>query len=139
MEKFDQDPKIYQPELSFEKKSFKPDTISYLFKNVIVTIDSSGKNYKRLPEVLFGTFDDELTKDNLKKPTSKRDGVDMDYITGCIREALKDSGLNEFWIYPFGDDDPDNKERRENARVRLFKKYFNLEPAENNFGYIIKI
>ncbi|MDQ5883156.1 MAG: hypothetical protein QG654_68 [Patescibacteria group bacterium] len=139
MEKFDQELKKHKPELFFEKKSFKPDAISYVFKNVIVTIDRSGKNYTRLPEVQFGTFDDEPTRDSFKKPESKREGVDMVYVTSCIKEALNDDGLNEFWIYPFGDDDPENKERREDARVRLFQKYFNLEPAENNFGYIIKI
>ncbi len=139
MEKLKQKPENPKPDLSFEKKSYKPEAVSYVFKNVIVTIDRSRKNYARLPEVQFGTFDDELTKDSFKKPESKREGVDMAYATSCIKEALKDDGLNEFWIYPFGDDDPDNKERRENARIRLFQKYFNLEPAENNFGYIIKI
>jgi hypothetical protein len=67
MEKFDQELKKHKSELPFEKKSFKPDAISYIFKNVIVTIDSSGKNYKRLPEVQFGTFDEIVLKNRNQK------------------------------------------------------------------------
>ncbi len=126
-------------DLSFEKVSRRENTISYIFKNVVVTIDNTGKNYKPLPELIFGTFDEEPNEHMLDKPDKKREGVDMGYISRCINEVVKDSGIHKFWIYPFGDDSPDDKEARSQARARVFSRYMDMEPAENDFGFIVTL
>ncbi len=132
-------PEAKKHDLSFIKESRRPETVSYVFKNVVVTIDSSGKNYKALPELIFGTFDNEPNAHTLDKPETKREGVDMEYVLKCIQEVVKDSGINKFWVYPFGDDKPEDKIQREQARARLFSRYMNLVPAENDFGYIVDL
>lgn len=126
--------------LSFEKKS-KKDFVFYAFNHVGVAIDSTGKNQKDLPELLFGTFDTKADIDSsaLSQPEFRREGVDMEYIASCILEAAKDSGINEFWLYPYGEDKSKGKEIREQARLRLFKRYADITPAKNGFGYVVKV
>ncbi len=130
---------IEGPELHFEKVSKRENTISYIFKNVVVTIDSSGKNYEPLPEIVFGTYDEIPAETSLNKPEQKREGVDMAYVSRCIQEVVKDSGIHKFWIYPFGDDNPDDQESRKQARLRIFGRYMQLTPDEKNYGYIVDI
>ncbi|MFA6076893.1 MAG: hypothetical protein WC735_02350 [Candidatus Paceibacterota bacterium] len=125
--------------LSFEKKQHKKDVALYVFNHVVIAIDTSGKNYKELPEILFGTFNTEYNKDSKNQPELRREGVDMKYISACIKEVAKDSGINEFWLYPNGEDKPENERKREQARLRLFRSYVNLTPALNGFGYIMKV
>ncbi len=68
----------------------------------------------------------------------------MKYISACIKEVSKDSGINEFWFHPYREDKPEpmlntEKEKREQARLRLFKRYFSLTPDSEGFGYIVKL
>ena len=133
-------PKIESYNLVFEKKQHGENVVLYLFNHVIVAIDTSGKNYKELPEILFGTFDKEYSADSLRQSHQKTDiNIDMSYVSACIKEVVRDSGINKFWLYPFGDDSPENKERREVARLRLFKRYVNLTPEPNGFGYVMEV
>lgn len=125
--------------LSFEKKQHKENVVLYVFDHVAVAIDTSGKNYKELPEILFGTFDKEYNAESLHQPEEKRDGIDMSYISECIREVTKDSGVSKFWLYPFGDDNIENKQMRETARIKLFSRYVKLTPEPSGFGYIMEI
>lgn len=125
--------------LSFEKDETKEGVSKYLFKKVAVGIDSTGKNYTELPEISFGTFDTDYKRDILSQPKVKREGVDMEYVSKCVEVAAKDYGQNTFWFYPFGDDRPEQKATRENARVRLFQQYFDIEPEPTGFGYIMTL
>jgi len=126
--------------IEFEKIQKDPNTLVYVFPNVGVAIDSSGKNYERLPELLFGTYNEEISEGSMNKPEVKQEGVDMSKVVEYIKIAAKDSGINEFWIYPYADDvDIENKESRKEARMRLFGRYTELIPDENNFGYIVKL
>jgi len=136
MESFEN--KLNQQPVKFEKIQKENNTLVYVFPNVGVAIDSSGKNYERLPELLFGTFDEDITKGSMDKPELKREGVDMSKVAEYIKIASKDSGISEFWVYPYGQDG-DDKESREEARMRLFGRYVELQPDENDFGYIINI
>jgi hypothetical protein len=129
-------------EPSFVKKPYGESGSLYIFDTVGIIIDTSGKNYKELPELLFGTFDKGATPETSKpmyQPKTRRVGVDMNKVVECLKIVATDSGVHEFWIYPFGDDKPDNKSNREEARLRLFRRYGDLTPAPNNFGYILKI
>ena len=132
-------PKAEGYNLAFEKKQHKVNVVLYIFDQVAVAIDTSGKNYKELPEILFGTFEKEYITGSMSQPKEKMEGVDMNYITACIGEVARDSGISKFWLYPFGDDNPENKKRRENARAKLFSRYANLTPEPSGFGYILEI
>lgn len=128
-----------EPKLAFEKKIHKENVVVYIFDHVVFAIDSTGKNYKELPELHFGTFDEIFNNDSLKKPDIKRDHITPDYVLNCLNEVVKDSSIHKFWFYPYGDDSID-KDTRSEARLRLFKRYFNtIESDPNNFGYIITI
>ncbi len=124
-------------DLSFEKTSHRLGAELYTFKNVAVTIDTSGKNYQKLPEILFGTFEGSLSAGGniLDKPLVRREGVDMHYILACLKKTAEVSGLHEFWFHPYGDDGPKSEE----ARLRLFKRYLDFTPEPSGYGYIVKI
>lgn len=126
-------------DLSFEKKEHKPGVLLYVFKNVVIGIDTTGKNYKELPELLFGTYDTEYGVDSMGQPEMKREGIDMDYVSKCIEKVSKESGIKEFWFSPYGEDKPEDKERREQARLRLFKRYADIISASSGFGYIWRV
>jgi len=128
--------------LPFVKKPYGENGSLYIFDNVGIIIDTSGKNYQELPELLFGTFDKDATLETSKpmnQPETKREGVDMNKVAECLKVAAADSSIHEFWVYPFGEDRPDKKNEREEARLRLFRRYGDLTPAPNNFGYILKV
>lgn len=58
MENNFEQPKPELEQTSFHKKEFTPDGgVVYVFDHVAVKIDNSGKNYKELPELMFGTFE----------------------------------------------------------------------------------
>lgn len=133
-----EDQNIKEESIEFEKIQKDENTLVYVFPHVGVAIDSSGKNYERLPELLFGTYDEDISKGSMNKPEVKQEGLDMSQVVEYIKVAAEDSGINEFWVYPYGDDAED-KESRKEARMRLFNKYAELTPDENNFGYIIKL
>jgi hypothetical protein len=126
--------------LSFEKKEYKENIQMYIFDNVAVAIDTTGKNYKELPEIYFGTYDKDLTKGSFHQPEIKREGVDMEYVAKCIKEIASDSGIHEFWFYPLGDDvSIENKDTREQARLRLFQRLGNISAAPGGYGYVLKV
>ena len=131
------------PAFKFEREQRKPGVVLYKFKHVIVAIDSTGKNYKDLPEIMFGTFsgvfDEKLGEQAMHQPENRRVGVGMEYVSECIKKVAEDTGLRAFWLYPYGNDLPDKKEKREKARIKLFGRYTNITSAPGEFGYIVKI
>lgn len=113
----------------------------YVFNHVAVSIDRRGKNVKNIPELMFGTFDETPNNDMLNAPTRPRENVSMDYIVACIQKAIELDGSKEFWIHPHGKDasDPDHQDVRQAARLKLYRKYADLIPDGNDFGYILKV
>ncbi len=122
-----------------EVREHGKDVTLYIFKNLGIVIDTSGKNYKELPELKFGPYNNETNEGSLSQPVHTMEGVDMDYVTNCIKEVVKLKGVNTFWFYPFGGDSPSgNQERRERARMKLLKKSWPLlEPATGGYGYFV--
>ncbi len=47
---------IVRPEI-LSTRQYREDATLYIFKNIGVVIDTSGKNYKPLPELFFGPYD----------------------------------------------------------------------------------
>lgn len=139
-----------QRELDFEKTEYKKGFIVYNFGNVTVTIDDTGKNYNKLPEISFRTRGLETGAPSLQRPEVSLDGVDMNLVSKCLKEVAKDSQIHEFWFSPFGGDhrkrftsDYNNhveyEEKRKQARVRLFSRFMDVTPEPEGLGYIIKL
>ncbi len=103
--------------LSFQKRIHKENVLLYEFKNLGIAIDTTGKNQTDFPEILFGTFQNVFGENGMNQPDVKIEGVNMEYIAKCVAEVARDSGISTFWFYPYGDDEPENKERREKARL----------------------
>ena len=110
----------------------------YKFPGVRILVDHTGKNYKELPELLFGTYDTETMQGSMNKPELKREGIDMNLVTECVQKVSNESGIRKFWIYPYGGDSPE-EELREKARLRLFSRYTKLTPDEEKHGYILEV
>jgi len=120
--------------LSFKKKERRPGVDVYEFKNVAVAINTTGENYAKLPELLFGTFDHSLGEGNpLAQPQSKRAGVTMEYVRACIQQIAEATGHHEFWFDPYSID------KRPEARLRLFQRFGNIIPAPEGRGFILKV
>ncbi|MEI6238091.1 MAG: hypothetical protein WCP15_00980 [bacterium] len=130
-----------EPELSFEVKPYKEGVTLYVFKDLAVAIDITGKNYKALPELFFGPYDNALNTGSLNQPVENKKGVDMQYVSECIKKVAEVSGIHRFWFYPFGDDaTAEKRDRRESARMRLFAKMSSkIEPAPEGHGYIVNV
>jgi hypothetical protein len=128
-----------QYDLSFEKDTSKENIVYYIFKHVIVMLDTTGKNQSTYPEISFGTYDKDPNQSHFDQPYEKRPEVDMKYIVECIKVVAQDSDAHELWFYPYGDDSLENPDRRSQVRARLFSRYVDLVPTEDNFGYVIKI
>lgn len=130
-----------EPELSFEIRQHKEGVTLYIFKDLAVAIDATGKNYKALPELFFGPYDNDLNTGSLSQPEETKQGVDMQYASQCIKKVAEASGIHQFWFYPFGNDSTaENKERRERARIKLFERIAsNIEPAPEGHGYILTV
>lgn len=124
--------------MRFEKKEVKPNVLVYDFEDASVGIDTTGKNYKELPEIVFGIFDKEKDRYSMDQPKVGQGIPDMDYIAECIREVSRDSGISEFWFYPYGKDGVDG-DRREAARLRLFQRFGSITKAPGGHGYILKV
>ncbi len=124
-------------ELPFQRIEVRDDVIKYDFKNVEIGIDTTGKNYKDLPEVLFGTkVENGLASTD--QPEIKIDDADMNYVVECIKVAMRDARINKFWFYPYyGDAPEEDRTRREMSRIRLFKRYFDNIVPDQNKGYIV--
>jgi len=127
-------------DVSYTLDTSRENKVVYLFKNVAVVIDKSGKNIKDIPEILFGVFPDVPEGNILSQPETPVEGVTMNYIAACIKKVVEDCGENRLWFHPYGDDVPEEqRERREQARYRLFSQYANIEPGPDGYGYIINI
>ncbi len=129
---------IQQPEV----KQLREGVTAYIFKGLAVAIDTTGKNYKALPELSFGPFNNELNTGSLAQPEKIKQGVDMKYASECIKKVAEISGIHQFWFYPLGNDVPlENKEAREKARMRLFEKISpnNIKPTPEEYGYILTV
>jgi hypothetical protein len=127
-------------DVSYTLDMSRENKVIYLFKNVAVVIDKSGKNIKDIPEILFGVFPDVPQGNTLSQPVTPVDGVTMKYVAACIKKVVEDCGENQLWFHPYGDDVPEEqRERREQARYRLFSQYANIEPGPEGYGYIINI
>ena len=133
--------------LTFEADTRQEGKEYFEFKNVLVKIDRTGKNIDEYPELSFSTFDKEPDNFGMNQPFEKREGVDMDYISACIKRVAQYTGDEVFWMFPFSGDaiesidmkaTTEEKEKRENVRYRLFRRYANLEPGPNNYGYLIR-
>lgn len=133
--------------LSFEVDTRQEGKEFYEFKHVLVKIDRTGKNIENYPELVFSTFDDEPDNFGMNQPLEKREGVTMDYIAACIRKVAEYTQDEVFWIMPFsgdaeqigvGEKDNEMKQKRKDIRLRLFKRYANIEPGPNGYGYLIK-
>jgi hypothetical protein len=130
-----------EAEVTFEIKHPAEGVEVYVFKDLAVAFDTTGKNYKDLPELFFGPYDNELNKGSLNQPKESKQGVNMQYASECIKKVAEASGIHEFWFYPFGGDAMvENKEKRESARMRLFQKISSdIKPAPEGHGYILSI
>lgn len=124
--------------LNFTKMEYAENVDLYKFPGVRILVDHTGKNYKELPELLFGTYDTETMQGSMNKPELKREGIDMSLVAECIQRVLNESGIRKFWIYPYGGDSSEEK-NREKARFRLFSRYTNLTPDEEKHGYILEV
>ena len=124
-----------KPVVSYEKREVAPGVTSYIFNKVGVVIDTSGMNQPDCPELTFGTFDDLENAGEeavFLQPNEKRD-IDMNYIAECVTETIKDFGGDAFWIQPYTEDS------HSEARLRLFRKFADIEPDKNNSGYILRL
>ncbi len=140
-EQAQEDP-IQSENLAFKKTEYKEGVTVYFFKNVAVAIDTAEKNQPDLPEILFGTFTDpsQLNEHSFDKPVDRLEGVNMEYITKCIKVVAEDSGIEKFWFFPSGKDAlEEREEQRRLARVRLFSRYAKVTPSENGFGYVLEV
>jgi hypothetical protein len=121
-------------DLSFEQSTYRPGVEVYAFKHVAVIIDTTGKNFSGLPELVFGTFDQSLNnQDILSQPALKREGVDMSYVSACLRKVAEVTGMHEFQFAAYGEDG------HEEARLRLFKRYLDIRESPDKFGYIVTL
>lgn len=113
----------------------------YIFKDLAVAVDTTGKNYKALAELHFGPYDNVLDTGSPSQPEYTKQGVDMRYASECIKKVAEASGMHQFWFYPYGDDVvEEKKERREKARMRLFEKMSSdIQPAPEGHGYILTV
>lgn len=127
---------IPQYNLSFEHESEEGREF-YIFNHVAVVIRTDGKNYQALPEIMFGTFKDSIynREDILAQPEEPIDGVDMAYISACLKKAAEVTGMHEFWFHPYDKEGPE----KEAARARLFKRYFDITPDSESGGYIVRL
>jgi hypothetical protein len=133
-------PEVKHHDLSFEKLEYKPNVNLYIFKNnVTVAIDTTGKNQKEFPEIKFGYYDSKNNEASMGRPELKNENINMEYISACIQEVSKITGINEFFIYPYGDDNKGDKGLTEQARMKLFSRYANIIPTPSGYGYILKI
>jgi hypothetical protein len=130
-----------EPKLSFEVRQHREGVTLYIFKDLAVAVDTTGKNYKALPELHFGPYDNVLDTGTLSQPEEIKSGVDMQYASECIKKVAEASGIPQFWFYPYRDDVVDEKkERREKARMRLFEKLSSdIQPAPEGQGYILTV
>ncbi|MEN9613736.1 MAG: hypothetical protein RLZZ347_43 [Candidatus Parcubacteria bacterium] len=126
------------PSLHFDKREIKPNVVAYDFEHASVGINTTGVNYRDLPEIVFGFLDKEKGKYSVQQPEVRSIATNMDYIVQCIKVVAEESGIKEFWFYPYGEDGTDES-RRESARLRLFKLYIDFVPAPTGHGYILRI
>lgn len=129
-----------QQRLQFEVVEKNAALTQYIFNKVVIVIDRSGRNIKDVPELLFATYDYDPAQASLEQPDFKRSGVDMDYIARCIKEVVRLTGDDQFWIHPYSEDAKHGEEKqRLDARARLFSKFATLEENPTGPGYFITL
>lgn len=129
-----------QERLRFEVVEKNAGLTQYIFDKVVIVIDRSERNIKDVPELLFATYDYDPAQASLEQPDFKRSGVDMDYIVRCIKEVVRLTGDDQFWIHPYSEDAKHGEEKhRLDARARLFSKFATLEESPNGSGYFITL
>jgi hypothetical protein len=135
-EKFSDIPSAEKHGNVYETHEREVGIVDYVFDDVVIRIDTTGKNYTDLPEVLFGTKHSETEKHSMDRPDSKSNSLDMNRVSECMKKVAHDTNQSTVWFYPHGKDGED-KERTEAARVKLFSRYFDIEPEKNGFGYVV--
>lgn len=139
MEIFNQvSPNSIEKPFSFEKKMDEPGVVSYEFDNLVIRVDKLNIDYTKIPEMSFLVFDEDKQRHSLGKPKSKKHSVNMEYITSCVESVMRDSNVNEFWIYPYGLDTLGDMGIRQDARIKLFSRYFDIQKASDREGYVLK-
>lgn len=125
--------------LIYKTKQEKEGVTYYAFSDVVVVIDTTGKNYTKLPEMLFVTLrkEDGNYVYKMERPDGDSSLVGMERVAACITKVAHDIGQEELWFYPFNKDGKD-KESTERARVRLFSKYIDIIPEESGYGFIMR-
>ena len=123
-------------QLEFEWREYKPGIDQYIFENVVVNVDTTESELQ--PELSFGVFEmlgatlqeslDRHGQEIFEKPERGRAIVDMKYIDACIRKVVETTGIHEFRIKPYQDG-------YQEARLRLFKRYWNIEETKDDHGY----
>ena len=122
--------------LEFKVEEIRPGVTVYHFDQVGIVFDSTHRNQEDYVELSFGTFDPNVS---IEEQTGaeffqkKELGVDMLHIKHSMEKAALDYGENTFWIYPWDDDGHGE------ARLRLFRRFSNIEPDGHDFGYILKV
>ena len=116
----------------FEKILTEDGKVAYLFQNVFVVVGERNG----FVSLNFGTFDKAPDYEDCNQPSLPIAGVDMEYISDCMRQVMELEGINEFWFYPHETDTSGDIEKRGDARLRLFKRHFNVRPTEDGLGFI---
>lgn len=129
-----------QARLRFEVVEKRAGLTQYIFDKVVIVIDRSERNIKEVPELLFATYDYDPAQASLEQPDFKRSGVDMEYIARCMKEVVRQTGDDRFWIHPYTEDAKLGEEKRRlDARARLFSKFATLEESSTGSGYFITL
>ncbi|MEY2664907.1 MAG: hypothetical protein RLZZ480_12 [Candidatus Parcubacteria bacterium] len=132
-----------QERLRFETVEKRPGLTQYVFDKVVIVIDRRERNIKDVPELLFGTYDYDPDQASMDQPDFARKGVDMEYIVRCIKEVVRETGDDTLWFDPYKEDagslNEEDRDRRKQARARLFSKYATLEEGPDGWGYFIRL
>jgi hypothetical protein len=124
-------------DLTFETSEPEKGITLYTFKNLAVGINTKGDSYKDLPELFFEACDSTGGRRRVEKLQDVSND-DMEYVSRCIHEVARVTGIKQFWFYPHGEDVLNGEHaRRQQARLRLFKRYGNIKPDSEGFGYIV--
>lgn len=123
---------------SIDNRENEPGKTFYLFKDVVIIVDTSGKNYNKLPEVGFATAQGGKKRYSMERVAGGENNVHMDRVVECIRKVAEDQGYEKLWFYPFGEES-ERKHVSEQARARLFSRFSDIEPEETGYGYVVKL
>ena len=125
-------------ELRFKIEEHKElNVVEYIFEKVVVCVGIEPFNHPELRDILFGTYDTMHDKASMDQPKSKIEGLDMHYVSQCVRAVARNCGIHKFYFSSNGEDAPENnKKHREKIRTRLFSRYIHLTSYGD--GYILE-